>query len=283
VKKTSSYIYSTIGISLVLFLLGTIGWMVLNGRALSREFKSNIELQVIMHDQTRDVKARQLEEILRKQSFVKAVEYISKEKAMENYIKEKDEDFMASGLLDFNPLYISINMKLQPEYINPDSLNKVIAFVQQSNIVREVVYDKKLVSKLDSNLRKIGIILAVIAIILFAAAIVIIDNTVRLAMFSNRLLIKTMQMVGATRWFIAKPFNKRAILTGFLSGVVAILGLLILKYSIENQVPEMRVLNDTASLVLLLAGIIALGVLISLISTHRSVFKYLKLKIDDLY
>ena len=282
-KKTSSYIYSTIGISLVLFLLGTIGWMVLNGRALSREFKSNIELQVIMHDQTRDEKAKQLEVILEKQPFIKEVEYISKEKAMENYVKEKDEDFMASGLLDFNPLYISINLKLQPEYINPDSLNKVIAFVQQSNIVREVVYDKKLVSKLDSNLRKIGIVLAVIAIILFAAAIVIIDNTVRLAMFSNRLLIKTMQMVGATRWFIARPFNKRAVLTGFLSGVVAVLGLLILKYSIENQIPEMKVLNDTASLVTLLVCIIALGVLISLISTHRSVFKYLKLKIDDLY
>lgn len=282
-KKTSSYIYSTIGISLVLFLLGTIGWMMLNGRALSREIKGNVELQVIMHDQTQNAKAEKLDGILKNQPFVKHTQYISKEKAMEKYATEKNEDFMASGLLDFNPLYISINLKLHPEYINPDSLTKVIAFVQQSNIVREVVYDKTLVSKLDSNLRKIGIVLAILALILFVSAVVIIDNTVRLAMFSNRLLIKTMQMVGATRWFIAGPFNRRAILTGLLSGCIAGAGLLLLKYSIENQIPEMRVLNDPFLLVLLLVGIVALGILISLISTHRSVFKYLKLKIDDLY
>jgi cell division transport system permease protein len=198
-------------------------------------------------------------------------------------VREKNEDPMASGLLDFNPLYISINLKLYPEYINPDSIQKVIAFIQQSNIVREVVYDKTLVSKLDSNLKKIGVVLAILAIILFVSAVVIIDNTVRLAMFSNRLLIKTMQMVGATRWFIAAPFNRRAVLTGLLSGCIAGAGLLALKYAIENQIPEIRALNDPLILALLLVAIIALGVLISLISTHRSVFKYLKLKIDDLY
>lgn len=280
-KKTPSYLYSIIGISLVLFLLGTIGWLVINGRALTRYFKEQIELQVILHDNTNPENAVKLEDILKKQPFVAKVGITTKEEAAKQFQKEWDEDF--TELLDFNPLYTSLNVRLHSDYVNADSLAKVKKFILQSNIVREVSYPNIVVDKMNSNFRKIGIVLGVLALILFIAVIIIIDNTVRLAMFSNRRLIKTMQMVGATRWFIAKPFDSAALMSGLISGVIAIAGLFGVKYLAVAQLPELNALNDPWSLGLLMAGIVILGIVISLGSTHRSVIKYLKYKLDNLY
>lgn len=282
-KKSTSYIYSIIGISLVLFLLGTIGWLFLNGQALAVQVKENFQLQVIMQDNTRPEMAKRLEAILQKQPFAKAVTYTSKEDALKQFIAEKDENPMANGLLTENPLYISVDVNLRHQYVNADSLALVSKFLQQSNIVREVVYNKIVVESLDKNLRRIGIVLGIIAVVLLLAVIIIIDNTVRLAMFSNRILIKTMQMVGATRWFIARPFDMKAISTGFISGLLAVAALLGLRYAALHQIPELNALANLPRMVVLCAIIILLGVFISLISTHRSVFKYLKLKVESLY
>jgi cell division transport system permease protein len=281
-KKAPSYIYSIIGISLVLFLLGTIGWLAINGRSLSRYFKEQVELQVILHDNTRDEKTKELETMLQKQPFVSKATVVTKEDAVKKMTQEMGEDFMQ--LLDANPLYTSVNVNLHSEYVNTDSINKIKQFLMQSNIVREVSYERVVVDKMNANFRKIGIVLGVIALILFIAVIIIIDNTVRLAMFSNRLLIKTMQMVGATRWFIARPFDKRAILTGLLSGLIAIAGLFVLMYFASSVLgSELSAIRDYTALSLLVIMILLLGVLISVLSTHRSVVKYLKLKLDDLY
>lgn len=280
-KKTPSYFYSIIGISLVLFLLGTIGWLAINGRALTRYFKEQVELQVILHDNTKPENAVKLETILKKQPFVSKVGITTKEEAAEQFQKEWDEDF--TELLDFNPLYTSLNVRLHSDYVNTDSLVKVKNFILQSNIVREVSYPNIVVDKMNSNFRKIGIVLGVLALILFVAVIIIIDNTVRLAMFSNRRLIKTMQMVGATRWFIAKPFDSAALMSGLISGIIAIAGLFGVKYLAVAQLPELKALNDPWSLGFLMLGIVILGIIISLASTHRSVIKYLKYKLDNLY
>ena len=280
-KKAPSYIYSIIGISLVLFLLGTIGWLAINGRSLSRFFKEQVEVQVILHDNTQDDKSRQLEEVLKKQPFVSDAKIITKEEAAKQYVAEKGEDF--GELLDFNPLYTSINLRLHSEYVNADSLKKIQQFVMQSNIVREVSYPNTVVDQMNSNFRKIGIVLGAIALILFIAVVIIIDNTVRLAMFSNRLLIKTMQMVGATRWFIARPFDARAVVSGLISALIAVFGLIGLIYFAGTQLPELNAIRDYLSLSILIVGILVLGILISVLSTHRSVVKYLKLKLDDLY
>jgi cell division transport system permease protein len=280
-KKAPSYIYSIIGISLVLFLLGTIGWLVINGRGMSRYFKEQIELQVILHDNTRDEATQKLEAVLQKQPFVKVARIVTKEQAAEDTKKQMGEDFMQ--LLDANPLYTSITVSLKSDYVNTDSINKIKAFMMQSNIVREVTYEKVVVDQMNATFRKIGLVLGAIALILFIAVIIIIDNTVRLAMFSNRLLIKTMQMVGATRWFIAKPFDKKAITTGLISGLIAIIGLYLLKYAATSYIPQMNIFNDGLSLALLCVGLLLMGILISVLSTHRSVIKYLKLKLDDLY
>ncbi len=280
-KAKPSYFYAIVGVSLVLFLLGTLGWLVINGRALSRAFKEDIQVEVILHDNTRPEMISQLQNVLNKQPFVKSTEVITKEEAAKQFIAESGEDF--NELLGYNPLYSSVVMNLYSGYVNPDSLEKIKKFVLQSNIVREVSYPHTVVDKMNSNFRKIGIILGVISLLMFVAVVVLIDNTVRLAMFSNRFLIKTMQMVGATRHFISRPFDRRAILNGFISGMVAVGGLWLVISFAEGRLPSLKALHEPALLAILMSGMVVTGILISLISTHRSVIKYLKMHVDDLY
>ena len=280
-KSKPSYVYAIIGVSLVLFLLGTLGWLVINGRGLTRTFKEDIEVQVILHDNTRPEMADRLKGILDTQPFVREASITTKEEAAKDFEKEWGEDF--TQLLDFNPLYASINIKLFSAYVNKDSLAKIEQFVKQSNIVREVSYPTGVVEKMNANFRKIGIILGAISLLLFIVVVILIDNTVRLAMFSNRFLIKTMQMVGATQWFITRPFDKRAVLNGLISGLIAVVGLWVVISFAENQLPSLRALHEPLLLTILMTGMIVLGILISVISTHRSVVKYLKMHVDDLY
>ena len=280
-KSKPSYVYAIIGVSLVLFLLGTLGWLVINGRGLTRVFKEDIEVQVILHDNTRPEMAQRLKEVLDQQPFVRESDITTREEAAKDFEKEWGEDF--TQLLDFNPLYSSINFKLYSEYVNQDSLAKIEQFVKQSNIVRELSYPTGVVEKMNANFRKIGIILGAISLLLIIVVIILIDNTVRLAMFSNRFLIKTMQMVGATRAFITRPFDQRAVINGLISGIIAVVGLWLVISFAENQLPSLQALHEPTLLTVLMIGMILMGILISVLSTHRSVLKYLKMHVDDLY
>lgn len=280
-KAKPSYVYAIVGISLVLFLLGTLGWLVINGRGLSRVFKEDIEVQVIVHDNTRPENLAALKGIFDKQPFTRKAKIVTKEEAAKEFMHNGGEDY--TELLDFNPLYSFISLNLYSDYVNKDSLEKIRQFAMQSNIVKEVTYPDIVVSKMNSNFRKIGIVLGVISLVLFLVVIVLIDNTVRLAMFSNRFLIKTMQMVGATRWFISRPFDKRAILNGLISGAISVAGLWLVISFAENQFQELKALHEPVLLAVLMTGMLLVGVLISLLSTHRSVRKYLKMQVDDLY
>jgi cell division transport system permease protein len=167
--------------------------------------------------------------------------------------------------------------------VHVDSLSKIKSDLQQQTYVTEVGYQEGLVDLLHKNIRRISLVLLGLAIVLALVVILLIDNTIRLAMFSNRFLIKTMQMVGATRWFIAKPMNIRAIINGALSGAIAIAAVWLLIVIAERNVPELKAIHDSKSLTLLFAGLILMGIIITLVSTHRSVVKYLKMKLDDLY
>lgn len=280
-KSKASYTFSVIGVSLVLFLLGTMGWVVINGKSLAQTVKEGVAIQIDFHDKVRDENVQQLKAILDKQDFTKKSRVISKEEALKMQSELEGEDI--SSFLGVNPLFASIELNLYKEYVNKDSIEKITQFIQQSNVVKNVSYPKNIVHQVNDNLHKLSIILAIISVVLIVVVIVLIDNTVRLAMFSNRFLIKTMQMVGATRWFIAKPFDQRAILNGLLSGVFAVLGLMLVKSTAEARVPELKALNDNTLLVLLMLSMIIGGILISLVSTHRSVIKYLKVTVDDLY
>ena len=174
-------------------------------------------------------------------------------------------------------------MKLHEEYVNKDSLDKIKEFVLQSNVVRDVTWSNMVVGQMDKNFRKIGIILGSISVMLLIVVIFLIDNTVRLAMFSNRFLIKTMQMVGATQSFITRPFDTRALVNGLISGVLSVLALWLVMSFAGSQLTDLKQLNDPILLFSLMASMILLGILISTISTHRSVVKYLKMHVDDLY
>ena len=216
-----------------------------------------------------------------KQPFVRETRIITKEEAvkMENQV----EGGNMVDFLGYNPLFTSISMKLNEEYVNKDSLAKIRKFVLQSNVVRDVTWPNNVVDQMNSNLRKIGIILGGISVILLIVVIFLIDNTVRLAMFSSRFIIKTMQMVGATRSFITRPFDLRAFINGLISGVVAVLGLWAVISFANAQLPVLKTLTEPGLLTFLIISMLVLGIIISMISTHRSVVKYLKMHVDDLY
>jgi len=280
-KSKTSYAYSIIGVSLVLFLLGTLGWILINGRGLSRVFKEDIEVTVDFHDNTRDENVQKMKEILDRQPFVRKSEIISKEDALR--LQSELEGEQIESFLGVNPLFPSVVLKLHSAYVNKDSLQKITQFVMQSNVVRDVTYPQLIVDQMNSNFRKISIILIGISLLLLVVVIVLIDNTVRLAMFSSRFLIKTMQMVGATHGFISRPFDRRAIINGLISGVLAVAGLWFVIAFAESRLPELKMLEEPLLLGGLMAGMVLLGIMISFISTHRSVIKYLKMHVEDLY
>lgn len=280
-KAKPSYFYAIMGVSLVLFLLGILGWLVINGRALSRAFKEDLEVQVDFHDNTKDENVQRMKAILDKQPFVRESRVITKEEAIKMESQVEGENIL--DFMGYNPLFTSITLKLHEEYVSKDSLKKIRQFVMQSNVVRDVTWSKVVVEQMDNTFSKIGIILGGISIVLFIVVIFLIDNTVRLAMFSNRFLIKTMQMVGATRWFISRPFDKRAFVNGLVSGLISVIGLWLVIYFAQAQLPELKLLQSTLMLGVLMSGMVVMGILISMLSTHRSVLKYLKMHVDDLY
>ncbi len=282
-KSKPSYFYAIVGVSLVLFLLGVLGWLVIYGRGLTKVLKENTEVQVVFHDNTRPENIDKMKEMLDGQGFVKKTKITTKEEAARLFKEEGGEDYSQLLGSEFNPLYSSIEILLHSEYVNKDSLSKVEQFLKQSNIVREVVYPKNIIEKMNSNFKKFSIVLAVLSVIFIIIAVVLIDNTVRLAMFSNRFLIKTMQMVGATHKFISKPFERRAVINGLIGGVIAVVALWMLTSFAASRWPELKALHDPLLIGLLLFGMIVTGVLISVISTNRSVLKYLKMHVEDLY
>jgi len=276
-----SYFMSVLGVTLVLFVLGIIGWLIINAGKLGEHFKENVEVNVYLRENLNPKDSAALVQYISSKPYVKSYVYTTKEMARKKFISDGNESW--EDFLDFNPLPNSIDFKLKKEYFNVDTLANIKKDLELQTYVTEVKYQKELVLTLSKNIQRISVILLVVAIILALVVIILIDNTIRLAMFSNRFLIKTMQMVGATRWFIAKPMNIRAIINGALSGAIAVAAVWLLIVIAEKKVPEMKAIHDSGSLTLLFIGLIVLGICITLVSTHRSVLKYLKMKLDDLY
>lgn len=282
-RSKPSYFMSILGVALVLFLLGILGWIVINASKLESFFKGNVQVNAFIREGSRTAEVEALRSYIVAKPYARRVEYVSKDMARRNFIGEGNEDW--NKVLDYNPLPASVDFFLDPDYVNPDSLGVIVSDIQgRFFIVSEVKYPDAVVNSLDAIVRKIAIILLSISAGLCLIAIILIDNTIKLAMFSNRFLIKTMQMVGATRWFISRPFDKRAVINGLLSSVLAITGILAIIYLVEGWwLPELRVLRDTGMLVVLCLLLVAIGIGITFISTHRSVTKYLRMRLDDLY
>lgn len=281
-RSKPNYVYSIVGVALVLFIMGIMGWIFLNIRAAGNAFKEDIRISAYLRTQNKDSIAA-IQKYIAVQPFAKNVEYIDKEKARQIWNIENKEDW--STILDYNPLPESIDFYAQAAYVNTDSLRKISdgIMLQYGNQITEITYPQSLVTGLSEKASRIGLIFLVISALLCVIVIVSIDNTIRLAMFSNRFLIKTMQMVGATRGFIAKPMNTKAIINGLISATIAIALLFALIQWAQLQFPQLKNIQNNNLLFILFGGMIIIGVGISWYSTHRSVIKYLKMKLDDLY
>lgn len=280
-RGKASYFMSILGVTMVLFLLGVIGWLVINTRTLGQHFKEEVEVNVYLRDPLAAADSAALVQYIAGKPYIKEYIFTTKEMAKARYLGDGNESW--DGILTENPLPQSIDFKLKSEYLNVDTLAKIKTDLEKQTYVTEVKYPELLVGGLDSKIKIVNWVLLGVSLLLLLAAIVLIDNTIRLAMFSNRFTIKTMQMVGATRWFIAKPLDLRAILNGAISGVIAIVAVLLIIRSAKKMLPELAAIQDNSQLALLFTGMLLLGILITLVSTHTSVLKYLKKKLDDLY
>lgn len=276
-----SYFMSILGVTLVLFFLGIIGLIVINARKLSDHFRENVTVSAYLRGDLNPKDSVALVNYISNKPYVREYTYVTKEAAKKKYLADGNQGW--DEVLTENPLPNSIDFKVKKEYLNTDSLNTIRKDLEAQTYVSDVEYPEALIGKMSKNLRNIGIGILILAVVLSLVVIVLIDNTIKLAMFSNRFLIKTMQMVGATRWFIAKPMNIRAIINGAVSGVIATVAVVLFLFVLEKFIPEMKVIHDNMSLVLLFVGLLVLGIGITLFSTHRSVVKYLKMKLDDLY
>lgn len=280
-RSKPSYFMSILGVTLVLFLLGIIGWLVINANKLGDYFKENVEVRAYLRGDLNPKDSAALMSYISAKPYVKSIQYVSKEEGKKQYMQEESEDW--SKVLDENPLPNAIYFRIKRQYVNLDTLTAMKADLEAQTYISDVKYPEALVGKLNKNIRIVSIALLVIVIIISIVVIILIDNTIRLAMFSNRFLIKTMQMVGATRWFIAKPLNIRAIINGAISGIIAVAGVLLVIFVAERILPELKTIHDNGTLVILFFGLVILGICITLLSTHRSVIKYLRMKLDDLY
>jgi cell division transport system permease protein len=280
-RSAPSYIMAIVGVSLVLFLLGILGWIIINANKLGQYFKENIAMNVYIRENVSAKDSAALVRYIISQPYVKEYEYVTKDLAKQKYLQDGNKDWGA--LLDRNPLPASIDFRINKDYASTDSLSKIKNDLLQNIAVSDVQYPQSLVSNLNNIINKISIILLSVIVIISILVIFLIDNTIRLAMFSNRFLIKTMQMVGATRWFISRPMDLRAFINGLISGLLAVGGLIAVIIFAENQLPYLKALRDYPLLFMLFLVIILLGICISFFSTHRSVLKYLKMKLDELY
>jgi cell division transport system permease protein len=277
-----NYITTVIGVSLVLFIMGIMGWFFLNINAVGNAFKEDIRMSAYMRTLNKDTIA-QIQQFIASQPYSKNVTYVDKNSAKAIWNKENNEDW--AKILEVNPLPESIDFYAKAAYVNKDSLLKISdeLMAAYGNQITDLQYPQSLVTNLNERASKIGLIFLVVAVLLCTIVIFSIDNTIRLAMFSNRFLIKTMQMVGATQSFIARPLNIRALINGLISSGIAIVLLFTLIGWAESQFPQLKAIRNLGDTFLLFGGLILLGVGISVLSTHRSVLKYLKMKLDELY
>ena len=281
-RSKPNYIYSIIGVAIVLFIMGIMGWLFLNLHSIGDNFKEDIRISVYLRtaDQT---SIASIEQYISNQPYAKNVEYVNKEKAKAIWNKENNEDW--GKILEVNPLPESVDFFAKAAYVNVDSLTAISNAIENNYKaeVADISYPKSLVTSLNERTTKIGLIFLVMSIVLCIIVIISIDTTIRLAMFSNRFLIKTMQMVGATRNFISKPLLIRALINGLMSAGIAIFLLFGLIEWATSQFPQIRTLQGVSTSLMLFGGLILTGVGISVFSTYRSVLKYLKMKLDELY
>lgn len=286
-KKLGAYPYISVvlSITLALFVIGVFASLVIYSKELERVVRENVKVQVYLKSQVTDVQRTQIEKALASKSFVPkdkgSIQFISKEEAAKQFIEETGEDFIK--FLGENPLRDAYLVRIQEGFHDAESLKKVKAEIEQISGVFQVHYVENVIDSINKNVTKIGLILMGLVSLLLLVVVLLINNTLRLALFSQRFLIRSMQLVGARSWFIQRPFLYRAGLHGLIAGIIASLLLVLLISFATKRVADLSLIQNNSRLLILLSSLLVLGMLVAILSTYRAVSKYLKLSLDELY
>ncbi|NOY97547.1 MAG: cell division protein FtsX [Chlorobi bacterium] len=280
-KVVTSYLTSTISITLVLFLLGILTLVLINAGRLSNYVKEKIGFTLVLHDNIKEVEIIRLQKILNTTEFVKSTRYVDKETAARELQEELGEDF--TGFLGFNPLFSSIDIKLYARYTHPDSLVILEKNLMEYPQVKEVYYQRNLVAVINENVRKISLFLLVFSGMLALIFIALINNTIRISIYSQRFVINTMQLVGATRLFIRRPFVNRSLFYGALGAIIAFVLIGSMVFSYKQELKGIISPDDVRMMGAVFIVILGMGLIISWVSTFLAVNKFLKMKFDELF
>lgn len=281
-RLRTSYLTTIVSITLVLFMLGVLGYLVLNAKKISDHVKENIGLSIIMNDDVKESDIIKLQKSLDRKIFIKETEYISKENAAKSLQKDLGEDFIS--FLGYNPLEPSIEARVKADWANSDSLAMIKQQLLRSNTtIKEIQYQESLVQSINDNIAKISLIIIGFSILLLITALSLINNTIRLSVYSRRFIIRSMQLIGATESFIRKPFIRQGIGQGFVSAVIANVLIFLMLLIGQKEIPELFNFNEIELIGILFLLVIIAGILITWISNHFAVRKYLRINIENLY
>ena len=280
-RLISSYLSVVLSIGLVLFLLGLLGLLVLNAKKVADHFKEQVTVTIFLKDNAKDVEIKQLEKSLAMADYVKSTVFVSKEQAAEFMKAESGEDFM--DFLGENPLKNSIDVNLKADFVTSEKLQIIANEATSKNFVEDVSYDNDLVNLMNDNVKKISFWVLLLSALFTLIAVLLINSSIRLAVYSKRFTIKTMQMVGATKRFIRKPFILRSVKLGVIGAILALTGMAFVLYFVDKTFPELELLNKPILLIGLFAFIFLLGIFITWISTFFATQRFLNLNTDKLY
>ena len=276
-----SYLSSVASISLVLFLVGMVGVMVVNVRSFSNYFRENINVSAILTVEADESDAAEIADGLDKTGYVKDVKIVSREQGIEEMKEILGDDFL--DVFETVPIPVSLDLQIAAEYVSTDSLKVIESRLREIPVVEDVVYQQSLVELLNANIERVTIIAGIFVVLLLFISVVLINNTVRLNVYAKRFTIHTMRLVGATKGFIARPFVGQAFFQGLISGAIAVLGILGTLYLIKNEFYQLFSIFDMMLLLAVIVGVIVTGVIICMVSTSIGVRSYVSLNRNELY
>jgi cell division transport system permease protein len=280
-RLISSYFSVVLSVFLVLFLLGMLGLFIINSKKLADDFKENIAMTVFFKNEANDTILKAFGTELKKAPFAKTYIFVSKEAAAKQHTDIIGEDFVT--FLGENPLQNSYDIHIKADYVERDSVSKIESRLRKNVMISDIVYDKQLVNLVNDNIKKVSMWILIISGFLAVIAVLLINSSLRLSIHSNRFIIKTMQMVGATKAFIRKPFVMRSIKLGMIGSGLAILALIGVLTYVENSFPNLEILEDKLLIGLVLITVFGIGILITWLSTYFATQRFLNLRTDDLY
>jgi cell division transport system permease protein len=280
-RLVTSYISVVLSIAMVLFLLGLLGMLVLNTKKIADHFKEKIALTIYLKDTAKEVEIDQLKQSLTLAPYTKSANFVTKEMAAETLSKEIGENFME--FLGYNPLQNSIDVYLKADFVSPEKLEEITQEIAAKEFVDEISYDKPLIALLTENVKKISFWILIMSALFTLIAVLLINSSIRLSVYAKRFTIKTMQMVGATKRFIRRPFVWQSIKLGVLGALIAMLGMAGVLYYLNNNFEALHLLEDPLWLIILFCSILLLGIIITGISTFIATQRFLNLRTDELY